>query len=137
MTAAIYDISNALVARLQEVPGLRVSGHPVETPNPPQAVVKLNAVEYHGGTMGGHGIVYRYQVGLAFGRSNSRGGWEQVERHLSPDGEHSVRAALLADQSLGGAATSVAVGDATDIGTVAQQDASYIVCTLEVIVRGR
>ena len=131
----ITEVADALCAKLEEIEGLRASPVAVDVPHPPMAVVSLTDVDYHV-VMGGNTAILNYRISLVCGRSNDRGGWAQLEELLDPHSDSSVRAKLLEDPTLGGVASTLGVGTAIDIGSVAQQDSSYIVASLEVEVYG-
>lgn len=131
----IAEISEAICARLEEIDGLRATSTPTDVPHPPMAVLSLTSIDYHV-AMGNSHPLLNYRISIVCGRSNERGGWEQAERFLDPKGDDSIRLKLLEDTTLGGVASTLAVGTAIDIGTVAQQDSSYIVASLEVDVYG-
>jgi len=131
----IAEITDALCSRLEEVAGLRASPVPVDVPHPPMAIVSLTNIDYHQ-TMRQSNAVLSFRISVVCGRSNDRGGWEQLCALLDPAGDDSIRAKLLEDTTLGGTASTLALGTAIDIGTVAQQDSSYIVGSLEVEVYG-
>ncbi len=132
MTASIADVTDALVSTIDAVQGLRAVGYPVDQPNPPMAIVALTTIDFHKAMQGS--ATYDYRVSLVFGRANIRGGWDLAEQYLAPVGAKSVRAALLADTTLGGLVSSLAVGRSIDIGSFVQQDTPFIVGSLEVTV---
>jgi len=131
----IAEISDALVEVLEGIDGLRATAHPVDVPHPPMAIVSLTSIDYHGG-MGNSFPMLSYRISVVCGRTNERGGWEALERYVDPSGTDSIRLALLEDLTLGGTASTLAVGSAIDVGTVAQQDSSFIVASLEVEIYG-
>lgn len=133
--AGPQTVADKLAEILADVEGLRAVAHPVDQVNTPMAVVSLVSVDYHK-AMGGASMsaTYEYRVSLVLGRTNERGGWEMVQEYLSPVGAKSVPAALVADRTLAGLVSSMAVGQSIDIGTTMQQDTPYIVGNLEVTV---
>ncbi len=106
------DIRNGIADNLRTIPGLQVSAYALANPTPPAAHVLRGSVLYdqafHGGT---HIWTMRVQAFVAL--VSDIGGQKLLDRYLSPDGALSVKAAIEADTTLGGAVADLHVTTAT------------------------
>ena len=129
--STIVQTRDAVVAAICTT-GIRTVDHPIDSPSPPMCIVSLDRIDYGGGGMSSTGVIHNWTLTIVVGRSNARGGWDSVSEYLDTAGDKSIRAALLADQTLDGVVSSLWIGSTLDIGTVALgSDTSYIIATLE------
>ena len=133
MAGTGLDIQDGLAMALGAIPGLRVADHLPEQLNPPIAVIQIQSVTYHRAMRGGLST-WEYVVSLVAGRLGDRSAQRTLDAWMSWDGPYSVRAALEADQTLGGAATTVKVNDMLAVRPVSLGDAAYLSCEFNVTV---
>ena len=133
MAGSLYDIKKGLADRLATVSGLRVAAQIPEQINPPVAVVSRAQVNYHRDMAGGT-TEWTMQVQLIAGRMADRQAQRTIDAWLSWDGAKSVRNAIEADGTLGGAALDTIVTSADALTTFQIGDSEYIGVTLNVTV---
>lgn len=133
MAGVASDLHAGLGKLLADIPGLRVSDHLPEQLNPPQAIVQLDQVVYHRAMAGGL-TEWRFVVVLVAGRMGDRTSQAQIDGWLSWDGDQSVRAALEADPTLGGAAQTVNVSRSLSVRPLVIGELTYISVELNVDV---
>jgi len=101
--------------------------------NPPMAVITRATVDYQKAMSGGL-TEWSMQVQLVAGRMADQQAQRQVDAWLSWDGPQSVRQALEADRSLGGAVNTLVVTEATALTAVQIGDSEYLTVTVNVTV---
>lgn len=127
------DIQNALATALATIPGLRVADHLPEQVAPPMAVIQLQTVTYHRAMAGGLSE-WRYVVSLIAGRMGDRAAQRQMDGWLSYGGPQSVRAAVEADQTLDGNASTLIVDEMITVRPLTVGDAAYTTCEFNITV---
>jgi hypothetical protein len=132
--STLSELHAGLGKRLSTIRGLRVSDHLPEQINPPQAVVMLNQLQYHQQMAQGLNE-YRFFVLIAVGRMGERTAQVALDSYISPDGPQSIRAAIEADPTLGGAASDATVVRANNVQQLSIGDAAYLTVEFEVTVR--
>jgi len=133
MAGSLSDIKKGLADRLKTVPKLRVSAQIPEQVNPPSAVISRASVNYHRDMAGGT-TEWTMQVQLIAGRMADQQAQRTIDAWLAWDGDRSVRRAIEADGTLGGAALDTIVTDADALATFQIGDSEYIGVTLNVTV---
>ncbi len=133
MAGSLSDIKKGLADRLKTVPKLRVSAQIPEQVNPPAAVISRASVNYHRDMAGGT-TEWTMQVQLIAGRMADQQAQRTIDAWLAWDGDRSVRRAIEADGTLGGAALDTIVTDADALATFQIGDSEYIGVTLNVTV---
>lgn len=133
MAGTLSSLRSGLKDRLATIPGLRVAEQIPEQINPPVAVITRQSVEYHGAMSGGSSE-WSMQVQLIAGRMAEQQSQRLIDEWLSWSGTKSVRAAIEADRTLGGAAHTCKVTSADALTTVQVGDAEYLGVTLNVTV---
>jgi len=133
MAGTLSEIRSGLGDALRAIPGVMVAEHIPEQITPPLAVVMLNRVDFHRAMRGGD-TPWQFIVVLLAGRMGEKTGQMRLDDYLSWDGTQSVRAALEADQSLGGAADTCTVQAARAIQPFQVGDAAYFGVEFEVEV---
>lgn len=121
MAATISAVAAGLKDQLRTIPGLRVADYIPDNPNPPQAIMSISDVTFHRAFAGGD-PVYQFTITIIVARSSERIAQDRLDAYCSWDGNQSVRAAIEADQTLGGACQSVIVERAGNIQTVQLAD---------------
>lgn len=126
-------IQSALRDALTAIPGLRIADHLPEQVAPPMAVILLQNVQYHRAMRGGLSE-WTFVISFVTGRMGERSAQLQLDSWLAWSGEGSVRAAIEADQTLGGACSTLVVSDAVAVKPLTIGDASYLTCEFVVSV---
>jgi hypothetical protein len=132
--STINDLHVGLAHQLKTIRRLRVSDHIPEQVNPPHAVVILNGIEYHRQMAQGLNE-YEFHIIVAVGRMGERTAQKALDAYLSPSGPQSIREAIEADPTLGGAAADATVVRANDIQQLSVGDAAYLTVQFTVTVR--
>lgn len=133
MSANASDIHVGLREALSAVPGLRIADHLPEQVSPPMAVILLQNVQYHRAMQGGLSE-WTFVISCVTGRMGERSAQQQLDSWLAWSGDGSVRAAVEADQTLGGACSTLVVSDAVAVKPLTIGDASYLTCEFVVSV---
>lgn len=133
MAGTGLEIQDGLAQALRTIPGLRVADHLPEQINPPIAVIQIQSVTYHRAMRGGLSN-WEYVVSVVAGRLGDRAAQRTLDAWMSWDGSQSVRAALEADQTLGGICSTVKVNDMLAVRPVSLGDAAYLSCEFNVYV---
>lgn len=123
-----------LATRLETISGLRVFAHPPDNLTPPAAVVAFpDGIEYDT-TMARGADRLSVPVHVLVGRVSDRSAANELGLYLSAPGAKSVKAAIEADKTLGGAAQTTCVTDANvEIFTVAGVDYLAATFTADVV----
>lgn len=136
MAATISACAAGLREQLRRIPGLRVVDYLPDQVNPPMAVLSITDVTFHRAFSGGD-PVYQFVVTLIVARASERVAQDRLDAFTSFDGAQSVRAAIEADQTLGGACQTSVVDRAGNIQTVTLADnVNYLAVDFTVIVHG-
>jgi hypothetical protein len=106
------------------IPGLRVSDTIPDQPNPPQAVVSLNSVNYDQTFQRGM-TEYNFVVSVIAGRVAERRAQQTLDSYISA-GSATVKAAIESDRTLNGAAFDVRVSEMSNIGAVNLGEVMYL-----------
>lgn len=129
----ITAIKTALAANIGTISGLRTSAEVPDNPNPPQAVIQLQSVNYDGAFQQGL-TTYNFLVSVIVGRVDERNAQQNLDAYASSSGSKSIKLAVQSDKSLNGTAFDVRVTDMTNIGTVLLSDATYLAADFVVTV---
>lgn len=130
---SITAIREALATNIGTISGLRTSAEIPDNPNPPQAVVQLQSVNYDGAMKQGL-TTYNFLVSVIVGRVDERNAQRKLDGYASSSGATSVKLAIQSDKTLGGTAFDVRVTDMTNIGAVLLSDATYLAADFVVTV---
>ena len=101
---------------LANVPGLRVSETIPDNPNPPQAIISLDTVNYDQTFQRGMSQ-YVFIVSVLAGRVSERNAQRLLDSYIDP-GSATIKTAIESDKSLNGAVFDVRVTEMTNIGAV-------------------
>ena len=113
---SITAIRDGIATNLATISGLRVASDVPDNPNPPQAIVQLQNVDYDGAFQGGL-TTYSFLVTVLVGRAAERSAQNKLNAYAST-GSGGIKAAIESDKSLGGAAYDVTVETMTNISAV-------------------
>jgi hypothetical protein len=128
----IQEIRTGLAANLGTISGLRVSIDIPDMPNPPQAVIGIDTVNFD--LAFGQGLTeYRFTVSLIAARVSERNAQRKLDAYTS-NGAQSVKLAIESDKTLGGNAFDVRVTEMSNIGTVILGELIYLAADFSVIV---
>jgi len=130
---SITAIRDALATNIGRIAGLRTSAEIPDNPNPPQAVVQLQSVNYDGAFQQGL-TTYNFLISVIVGRVDERGAQRALDGYASSTGANSIKLAVQSDKTLGGNAYDVRVTDMTNIGAVLLGDATYLAADFVVTV---
>jgi hypothetical protein len=135
MPATISQVAIGLQARLATISGLRTFSYQPEQENPPFAYPEINRVDYHRAFSGGD-VVMDWTIYVVVGRWLDRTAHASLDDYLSYSGAKSVRAAIEADQTLGGVCSTLIVRSGADITSLDANGAQFLVIQLQVEVHG-
>ena len=135
MAATASQIVDGVKNRLATISGLRTFSYQPSQLNPPIAFPVITQVRYHG-AMGGGMVTYEVTVYLIVGRYTDERAMSDLDDYIAFNGAKSLRAALEADQSLGGVAQNVVVASSTDISSVQQADAEFLQIATQLTING-
>lgn len=122
--AALGDLLDGLEARLKAIAGLRVYPELPGSIQAPAAVVSLGAIDYDA-TMDRESDDIVFHVRLFTSSTSERAGQRALFAYLDGSGAKSVKAAIEADPTLGGAAMFAEVRSAGEISIARFADAPY------------
>lgn len=122
---SVTDIRNGLKDRLETIDGITGYARPGGTINLPAAVIFPGAIEFDS-TMARGSDDLTFSVLLLLAESTPQLAQEQLDPYLSGSGEQSVKAAVEADETLGGAADFARVTGVSDYGDVQWSGKLYL-----------
>lgn len=131
---SITTIRDGLATNLQTISGLRATGDIPDNPNPPQAIIQLQSVDYDGAFAGGM-VTYNFLVTVLVGRASERTAQTKLNAYAST-GAGGIKTAIESDKTLGGSAYDVRVETMTNIsavnlgGDIAYLSADFIVTVI-------
>lgn len=125
MPATISQALAGLREQLTRIPGLRVVEYLPDQINPPVAVCAVDEVNYHQAFAGGDPI-YQMVITVVVGRASERIAQERLDAFMSYSGTQSIREAVEADKSLGGAVQQAVVTRASNIQVVNVNEVIYL-----------
>lgn len=131
------SLREGLAERLDAVPGLRAYAHVPGQLSPPAVVVGEWSCEYDE-TLGRGWDRWRFRARLVVAPTTDHSAERKLDSFFASSGVSSIKAALEADQTLGGRASTVRVarvGPAPQVVTLGQQE--YIGCDIEIEVMAR
>jgi hypothetical protein len=131
---SITTIRDGIATNLATISGLRVSADIPDNPNPPQAIVQLQSVDYDGAFQGGL-TTYSFLITVLVGRAAERSAQIKLNAYAST-GTGGIKAAIESDKTLGGSAYDVTVETMTNISAVSLGgDISYLSADFVVTAR--
>jgi len=133
MSYSVTEIKTGISNALATIPGLRAYAQQPDNINAPFAWPMLESITYNGAMRGGL-VTYVFTVSVCVGRTAERTAQTALDGYLSYESATSVRAALEADRSLGGAVSNLLVESASNIATMDGNDATYLMVDFRVVV---
>lgn len=111
----IAAIRAGLATRLGTISGLRTSATVPDDPKPPVAIVLPPTITYD--TAMGRGLdQYEFSILVMVGRVSERTAQASLDAYANPRGAGSIKTAIEADRTLGGAAQTCRVTDMRNVG---------------------
>lgn len=110
-------VMEGIGVRLETIAGLRVFDYPADTVAPPAAVVGLPTVIPYDNTKGRGSDRATIPVFVVVGPSDSRVARSALSPYVAGAGAQSIKAAIEADRTLGGACATLAVAPARTDGS--------------------
>jgi hypothetical protein len=124
--ADISAIASGLAAALAVIPKLRTQPEILDTVPVPCAVIgPPTSIEYDEAMARG-ADVYTFTIRVLVARASERSAQRALSGYASGSGATSIKAAVEADPTLGGAAQTVRVASANGIGVYAYGDVDYL-----------
>lgn len=102
-------VRQGLATALDTITGLRCYDYVPDGLAPPAAVVEPLEVTYHDASISTGTNYYRAYILVIVGRMADRASQDKIDGYVANTGASSVRAALEADRTLGGACSSLIV----------------------------
>jgi hypothetical protein len=131
--ATVSGIRTGIADNLAAVNGLRVSATMVDAPRPPIAMVYPETIDFDlNGSRGAD--TFTFIVFVLVGRADDRTAQNRLDGFVS--GENSVKAAIEADRTLGGAADTCRVTSMRNYQQVSVGETVYLGVEFEVEVVG-
>ena len=134
MTATVTQLKTGLKTRLDTIANLRAYAVQPDQVNPSIGGIAwptLESVTYHG-AMGAGLVTHVFTISVIVGRAAERTAQNLMDTYLSYDS--GIRAAIEGDKTLGGAAQSLIVEEASNISTVDANDTTYLTVDFRVVV---
>jgi hypothetical protein len=121
----IKDMRAGIAKNLRDnIPGLRVSETIPDSPNPPQAIIGLDSVNYDQAFQRGMSE-YSFTISVLAGRVSERNAQTRLDSYIDP-GSATIKNAIESDRSLGGKVFDVRVSEMSNIGAVNLGETIYL-----------
>ena len=132
-TATVTGIRQGLADAVGAINGLRVSATVPDSPAPPVAIVVPVDISYD--TSFGRGMdTYRFSVLVIVGRMAERSAQNSLDAYCAPTGDYSIKAAVNADKTLGGACQNATVTGMVNYGSLVVGDTEYLSADFQVTI---
>lgn len=129
----LNDVLDALAGAVDTIAGLRVYAYPADAIQPPAAIVGLPETPFDI-TMGGDDE-WMVPVFVVVGKVSDRASRTALCEYVNPTGASSIKAAIEADKTLGGACDSVSVTRA-EFSTITVAGTEYLAAEITADVVG-
>jgi hypothetical protein len=133
MAATVSEAAAGLKAQLAQIPGLRVVDYLPDQINPPTAVISIDSVTYHQAFAGGDPL-YQFTITVIVARASERVAQQKLDAFLAYSGTQSVRAAVEADKSLGGAVQQAIIDRGGNVQALTVNEVAYVTVDFTAIV---
>lgn len=131
--ASMTEIRDGLADRMATISGLRVSSYVPDAPRPPIAIVLPQRIEFDLNAQRGADTFF-LRVMLLVSRADDRASQSNLDAYIV--GEGSIKAAIEADRTLGGAADTCRVTSLDNYNYVPVGDTLYLGADFNVEVVG-
>lgn len=129
--ALVSELRDGLKANLATVPGLRTADTVPDNPQPPQAIVIPQSVQFdqtfHRGM-----TQYTFSILLVVNRVSERTAQNSMDTYISSTGTNSIKLAVESDKTLGGKAYDVRLSEVRSYGDTVIGEINYL--TAEFVV---
>ena len=133
MAATISAASAGIKQQLKQIPGLRVVDYLPDQINPPTAIMTVDSVTYHR-AFGMGDPVYQFTITVIVARASERVAQQKLDAFLAYSGTQSVRAAVEADKSLGGAVQQAIIDRGGNVQALTVNEVAYVTVDFTAIV---
>ncbi len=131
--ATVTAIRAGLATNLATITGLRTSATIPDNPNPPIAIVSVDNIVYDKAM--GRGLdEYQFTVMCIVARVSERTAQNKLDGYCNPTGSGSVKTAIEADRTLGGACDTLRVTDLRNYGDLTIAETTYLAAEFRVAV---
>lgn len=131
--ADISALRAGIKANVSAISGLRVSDTIPDQPNPPQAILSLDTVEYDKAMHRGASL-YSFTLMVMVGRQSERSAQAKLDSFAQATGSSSIKLAVESDRTLGGAAFDCICPSLTSYGVVTIGDVNYMSGEFQILV---
>jgi hypothetical protein len=122
---SIADMRTGIGNNLRNnIPGLRVAETIPDSPNPPQAIIGLDSVDYDQSFQRGM-TLYNFTISVLAGRVSERNAQARLDSYIDP-GSATIKNAIESDRTLNGAVFDVRVSEMSNIGAVSLGETIYL-----------
>lgn len=135
MAATPSQIVTGLKNRLATISGLRAFSYQPSQINPPIGYPVINTINYHRAMRGGL-VEYDCSIYVVVGRYTDDRAFNDLDDYMAFSGAKSIRAAIEADETLGGVAQSLTVVSGASIINLVQGDADFLQVAMQVTING-
>ena len=123
--ATVSQIREGLATRLGNISGLRTAATVPDDPNPPQAIVMPQEIQYD--TAMARGLdTFTYTILVIVGRVDERSAQNLLDGYCPSTGSTSIKTALEDDKSLGGVAKDLRVTSMRNYSSVTVGPNTYL-----------
>lgn len=130
--ATIPSIRAGLATQLATISGLRTSATIPDNPNPPIALIQPLSLQFDSAF--GRGMnQFNFAVQVIVGRADERTAQNRLDAFCSSTGSASIKLAIEADKSLGGAVFDTRVTELRNYGSVIISEVVYLSAEFNVI----
>jgi hypothetical protein len=133
MAATVSEAAAGLKGQIAQIPGLRVVDYLPDQINPPTAVISIDSVTYHQAFAGGDPL-YQFTITVIVARASERVAQQKLDAFLAYSGTQSVRAAVEADKSLGGAVQQAIIDRGGNVQALTVNEVAYVTVDFTAIV---
>ena len=123
--ATVSQIRDGLATRLGTIGGLRTAATVPDDPNPPQAIVMPQEIQYD--TAMARGLdTFTYTILVIVGRVDERSAQNLLDGYCASTGSTSIKTALEGDKTLAGVAQDLRVASMRNYSAVAVGPNTYL-----------
>jgi hypothetical protein len=131
--ANISALRAGIKTNVSAISGLRVSDTIPDQPNPPQAILSLDSVDYNK-AMNRGAALYTFTLTVMVGRQSERTAQAKLDSFAQDTGSASIKLAVESDRTLGGVAFDCICPALTSYGVVTIGDVNYISGEFQILV---
>lgn len=129
--SSLVNIRDGLATRMATISGLRTSATVPDNPRPPIAVIFPERIAYDLNARRGADTFF-FTIMVLVGRADDRAAQNNLDAFVV--GDNSIKAAIEADRTLGGAANTCRVTDMNNYSSMSVGDTLYLAASFTVEV---